>query len=326
MTHMRTSGTMGEGSVNLVVSPLFHIAGIAATVPSLIVGATTVLARTGAFDPVATLDLIENEGCTAVFLVPTQWQAVCDVGDVRSRKLRLGSISWGASPALPSTLRAMGEAFPGVPNVAVFGQTEMSPVTCSLDGRDAIRKTGSVGKPVPTVDVRIVDDEMHDVEPGQTGEIVYRGPSMMTGYWRNPAATAEATAGGWFHSGDLVRVDDEGFITVVDRKKDMIISGGENIYSSEVEAAIDGHPKVREVAVVAGPHPRWVETPVAFVVPTDPSDPPTAAELIERSMERLASYKKPTRIEVVDSLPRNASGKVLKTDLRRRLEEEAANG
>jgi acyl-CoA synthetase (AMP-forming)/AMP-acid ligase II len=326
MTHMRTSGTLGAGAVNLVVSPLFHIAGIGATVPALIVGATTVLVPTGAFDAATTLDLVEHEGVTSMFLVPTQWQALCDLPDIHSRDLHLKSISWGASPALPSTLEAMGRAFPGVPNVAVFGQTEMSPVTCSLDGEDAIGRTGSVGRPVPTVDIRVVDDDMVDVAPGGVGEIVYRGPSMMLGYWHNPEGTAEATHGGWFHSGDLVRVDDEGFITVVDRKKDMIISGGENIYSSEVEAAIDGNPKVREVAVVGGPHPRWVETPVAFVVPADPSDPPTPEEIIAATADRLASYKKPTRVEVVDALPRNASGKVLKTDLRRRLLEDTVSG
>jgi fatty-acyl-CoA synthase len=305
------------------VTPLFHISAIGATVPSLITGGTTVLVASGAFDPVATLDLIEREACTATFLVPTQWQAVCAIPDVSTRRLHLQSIAWGASPAPPSTLAAMETAFPGVPITAAFGQTEMSPITCTLEGRDAVRKTGSVGRPVPTVDVRIVDDEMQDVTPGQTGEIVYRGAALMSGYWQNPAATAEAMEGGWFHSGDLVQVDDEGFVTVVDRKKDMIISGGENIYSSEVEAAIDGHPKVREVAVVAGPHARWVETPVAFVVATDPSDPPTEAELIDRSAARLASYKKPTRIQVVESLPRNASGKVLKTELRQRLRDEA---
>ena len=156
----------------------------------------------------------------------------------------------------------MARSFPDVPFTAVFGQTEMSPVTCVLDGEDATRKFGSVGLPVPAVDIRVVDEEMRDVENGQVGEIVYRGPSMMARYWNNPEATAEATRGGWFHSGDLVRRDDEGFVFVVDRKKDMIISGGENIYSTEIEDVIDSHPKVREVAVIGVPHPRWVETPV----------------------------------------------------------------
>jgi acyl-CoA synthetase (AMP-forming)/AMP-acid ligase II len=216
-------------------------------------------------------------------------------------------------------MEAMARSFPDVPFTAVFGQTEMSPVTCVLDGEDATRKFGSVGLPVPAVDIRVVDEEMRDVENGQVGEIVYRGPSMMACYWNNPEATAEAMRGGWFHSGDLVRRDAEGFVFVVDRKKDMIISGGENIYSTEIEDVIDTHPKVREVAVIGVPHPRWVETPLAVIVPSDPDDPPTEDEVETWCRARLASYKKPGAIRIVDALPRNVSGKVLKTDLRRRF-------
>ncbi|MCU4186594.1 AMP-binding protein [Acidiferrimicrobium sp. IK] len=316
LTGVRTQNMMNSDGVGMLGSPLFHIAGVATLVPAMLLGQTVLLAGGGAFDPAATLDLLEAEGVTSTFLVPTQWQAICEQPDVKLRNLKLRSMSWGASPALPSTLQAMNESFPGVPNIAVFGQTEMSPVTCALDGADAMRKVGSVGKPISTVDVRIVDDEMRDVAPGEVGEIVYRGPTLMAGYWNNPTATADAMRGGWFHSGDLVRVDDEGFVYVVDRKKDMIISGGENIYSSEVENAIDGHPKVREVAVIGVPHPTWVETPLAVVAPIDPADPPSEAEIIEWVKERLASYKKPGVVRVVEALPRNASGKVLKTVLR----------
>jgi fatty-acyl-CoA synthase len=141
----------------------------------------------------------------------------------------------------------------------------------------------------------------------------------MTGYWNNPDATAEATRGGWFHSGDLVRRDDQGFVYVVDRKKDMIISGGENIYSTEIEDVVDAHPKVREVAVIGVPHPRWVETPLAVIVPSDPEDPPTEQEIESWCRERLASYKKPDAIRIIDELPRNVSGKILKTELRERF-------
>ncbi|MFD0851791.1 AMP-binding protein, partial [Actinomadura adrarensis] len=178
----------------------------------------------------------------------------------------LRRISWGASVAPPSVLRAMADTFPGIPNYNMFGQTEMSSVTCALRGEDAVRKMGSVGQPVVNVEARIVDENMRDVPQGEVGEIVYRGPTVMREYWRRPEATAEAFEGGWFHSGDLCRMDSDGFIYVVDRKKDMIISGGENIYCAEVEAAIDSHPKVAEVAVLGAPHPRWVETPVAVVV------------------------------------------------------------
>jgi acyl-CoA synthetase (AMP-forming)/AMP-acid ligase II len=138
----------------------------------------------------------------------------------------------------------------------------------------------------------------------------------MLGYWNDPVATEEAFAGGWFHSGDLVRRDEEGFITVVDRKKDMIISGGENIYSAEVEAVIGAHPAVEEVAVIGVPHPRWVETPVAVIVPRAGMEPPTLEDITAWCRDRLASYKKPTAVRLVDALPRNASGKVLKNRLR----------
>ena len=324
MAFMRTTRSLGSGGTSLCAAPIFHIAGLAKVVPALTLGQTVVLPSSGAFDPAGILELLESEHVTDMFLVPTQWQAMCDLPDIAERSLHLRAVTWGASPALPSTMEAMARSFPDVPFTAVFGQTEMSPVTCVLDGEDATRKFGSVGLPVPAVDIRVVDEEMRDVENGQVGEIVYRGPSMMARYWNNPEATAEATRGGWFHSGDLVRRDDEGFVFVVDRKKDMIISGGENIYSTEIEDVIDSHPKVREVAVIGVPHPRWVETPLAVIVPSDPGDPPTEDEIETWCRARLASYKKPSAIRIVDGLPRNVSGKVLKTDLRTRFGGEVA--
>jgi fatty-acyl-CoA synthase len=212
-------------------------------------------------------------------------------------------------------LQAMSDTFPDAVNVAVFGQTEMSPITCVLDGEDAVRKLGSVGKVIPTIQARIVDDEMNDVPPGQVGEIVYRGPTMMREYWRNPQGTADAFAGGWFHSGDLVRQDEEGFIFVVDRKKDMIISGGENIYCAEVENALFAHPKVLEAAVIGRPDHRWGEVPVAVVALR--GDDLTLDELSAFLDDRLARYKHPKELVVVDALPRNASGKVVKGELRK---------
>ena len=316
LTLVQSFRFFGDDEVVAVTSPMFHIAAVGSVVPNLVLGYTSVITPTGAFDPETFLDLIEQEGVTNAFLVPTQWQAVSASPTVSRRSLALRNLAWGAAPATPSVLRAMAEAFPGVGNVCTFGQTEMSPVTTVLPGEDAIRKIGSIGKPVPLVDVRVVDTEMNDVAPGEIGEIVYRGPQTMVGYWQNPEATDEAFRGGWFHSGDLVRVDEEGFLYVVDRLKDMIISGGENIYSAEVEAVIADHPKVREVALVGTAHPRWGETPVAIVVPHDPSDPPLSQELIDHCGARLASYKKPTQVLVLDELPRNASGKITKAPLR----------
>jgi fatty-acyl-CoA synthase len=159
---------------------------------------------------------------------------------------------------------------------------------------------------------------MVDVAPGEIGEIVYRGPTVMKGYYHNDLATEEAYAGGWFHSGDLVSVDDEGFITVVDRKKDLIISGGENIYPAEVERVLASHPAVVEVAVVGVQHPKWVETPIAVVVAAS-GQAPSEDELINFTKSRLASYKKPSAVVFIDALPRNAAGKVLRRELRDRF-------
>ncbi len=298
-------------------APLFHIAGLAGMIPGLITGGRTIIASSGGFDPAATLALLERERVTSCFFVPAQWAAMCAVPDIGDRDLSsLRRISWGAAPASTSLLRTMIDTFPQAQVVTAFGQTECSPVTCTLRGEDSIRKIGSIGTPMINVEVRVVDDDMNDVPPGEVGEIVYRGPTVMREYWNKPAETAEAFRGGWFHSGDLVREDPEGYYYVIDRKKDMIISGGENIYCAEVENALAGHPKIADVAVVGVPHPRWGETPLAVVVAADPGDPPTPQEIEAFCREKLAAYKRPTRISVVEELPRNPSGKVLKTRLR----------
>ncbi|WP_106401153.1 long-chain-fatty-acid--CoA ligase [Actinocorallia populi] len=315
-TLVRAWRLFGDDEVNLCASPLFHIGAIGSVAPMLMVGATTVIMPSGQFDAAATLGLIEAERVTSAFLVPAQWQVLCAEPSAPHRARSLRTISWGAAPATVTLLERMAEVFPHAANVAVFGQTEMSPVTCALEAADALRKIGSVGRPVATVAARIVDAAMKDVAPGEVGEIVYRGPSTMSGYWNAPEATAEAFEGGWFHSGDLVRADEEGFLYVVDRKKDMIISGGENIYCAEVENVLAAHPDVAEVAVVGVPHEKWGETPLAVIVPAAGRRAPTAPELAGWCRDRLASYKKPTAVAVVAELPRNASGKVLKHELR----------
>src|SRR5947209_1311949 len=318
ITGIRTSRLHDDGNVGLVNVPLFHIAGIGGLVPALMLGTTSVIMPTAPFDAQTTLDVIEAEGVTSLFLVPAQWQVLCAHPDATRRTRSLRTISWGAAPATVPLLETMAKTFPAAEIVSVFGQTEMSPVTTALPSADAVRKIGSVGKPIPTIAARVVDEQMNDVPRGEVGEIVYRGPSLMAGYWNNPAATAEAFAGGWFHSGDLVREDEEGFLYVVDRKKDMIISGGENIYCAEVENVLSGHPAVADVAVIGTRHEKWGETPVAIVVPADPAAPPTLEDLTGWTAGRLASYKKPTGLVVLDELPRNASGKVLKHELRAR--------
>jgi fatty-acyl-CoA synthase len=306
-----------DGEISLCASPLFHSGAIGSVVPMILIGGCLVIMPTARLAAGPLLDTLESEKVTSTFLVPTLWQSLCEDPSVSSRDLsHLRVTSWGAAPATDTLLKRMAEVFPGAINVALFGQTEMSPVTCVLDGRDALRKLGSVGKPISTLAVRVVDDRMNDVAPGEIGEIVYRGPTMMTGYWNNPQATADAFEGGWFHSGDLVRVDEDGFFHVVDRTKDMIISGGENIYCAEVENALAAHPDILEVAVIGRPHERWGETPVAVLVLRNPAADLTVEGIRQWARGRLAKYKLPTEIHIVRELPRNAGGKVVKGRLR----------
>ena len=315
MANLYTHG-VAANDVGFIGVPFFHIAGIGNLLTGLLMGLPTVIHPLGAFDPGHLLDVLAAEKVTGIFLVPAQWQAVCSAQQANPRDVRLRVISWGAAPASDTLLRQMSETFPGSQILAAFGQTEMSPVTCMLLGEDAIRKLGSVGKVIPTVAARVVDEEMNDVPVGEVGEIVYRAPTLMSGYWNNPEATAEAFAGGWFHSGDLVRMDDEGYVWVVDRKKDMIISGGENIYCAEVENVLASHPEIVEVAVIGRPHEKWGEVPIAVAAVTQSGL--RIEDLDEFLGERLARYKHPKGLEIVDALPRNPAGKVLKTELRTR--------
>jgi fatty-acyl-CoA synthase len=316
LTCIRAMEMFDESDVGFLTAPFFHIAGLGSIVANLVVGVPTVIHPLGAFDPKEVLDAYEREGATIVFNVPQQWQLICAQPDLADRDLRLRIISWGAAPASDTLLRSMAESFPEALNVAVFGQTETSPITCVLRGEESLRKLGSVGRPIPTIQYRVVDGDMNDVPVGDVGEIVYRGPTVMQGYWNKPAETEAAFDGGWFHSGDLVRQDEEGYVWVVDRKKDMIISGGENVYCAEVENAIAAHPSVMEVAVIGRADDRWGEIPVAVVSLRPGAGDLTADDLREFLRDRLAGFKQPKAITVVEALPRNAGGKVIKGALR----------
>jgi fatty-acyl-CoA synthase len=314
MTHL---GWHPEDRVAAPGAPLFHIAGLAGGLPPLLVGGTNVIMKSGGFDPVETLDMIEREKISSIFLVPAMWAAVVAVPGIADRDLsHLHRISWGAAPASTTLLRTLIDTFPQAEVVTAFGQTECSPVTCFLRGEDSVRKIGSVGTPMLNVEVRVVDDAMNDVPQGEVGEIVYRSPMVMKEYWNKPEETSIAFEGGWFHSGDLVRQDEDGYFYVVDRKKDMIITGGENVYCAEVENVLAAHPKVGEVALIGVPDTRYGEAPLAVIAPRDAADPPTAEELAAWCREKLARYKNPREYSIVGALPRNPSGKVLKTQLR----------
>jgi fatty-acyl-CoA synthase len=197
----------------------------------------------------------------------------------------------------------------------LYGQTEIAPLATMLGPDDQLRKPGSCGRAVLNVETRVVGDDLCDVAIGEVGEIVHRSPHLMLGYFHDDARTASAFEGGWFHSGDLATIDAEGYITVVDRKKDMIKTGGENVASREVEEWIYRMPQVSEVAVVGVAHPHWVEAVVAVVV-LKAGQSADESQVLSHCRQHLASFKTPKRVVFVDSLPKNPSGKLLKRELR----------
>ena len=303
-----------EGDRTVTVAPMFHSGGLGVhTLPLIYIGGTNTIMS--AFDPQATLAAMARERVTVQFLVPAMWAALMAVPAFE--EYDLSALELAVTGAAPCPLPVL-EYFEGrgVPFQEGFGLTETAPGATLLDAGHIKEKAGSIGRPLFHVSTRIVDEQDCDVPVGEVGELLVRGPNVFAGYWGRPDATAEAFRGGWFHTGDLGRVDAEGFITLVDRKKDMIITGGENVYPIEVEQVLYRHPAVREVAVVGVPHDKWGETPIAVVVLADGMAEATD-ELIAYARERLAHFKCPTRVEYVPELPRTATGKVLKTMLRK---------
>jgi acyl-CoA synthetase (AMP-forming)/AMP-acid ligase II len=295
----------------VTAAPMFHIGGLGVhSLPLFYVGGKNVIVP--AFEPARFLAALAEHRVTVQFLVPAMWAALMRVPDFDSYDL--SSLELCLSGGAPTPLPVI-EFFNdrGVTFQEGFGMTETAPAVTVLSPQHIRSKLGSIGRPLQHVETRLVDEQDRDVAVGEVGELLIRGENVFAGYWMLPEATAEAFRGGWFHSGDLGKVDEDGFITLVDRKKDMIISGGENVYPVEVEQVLVRHHAVREVAVFGVPHERWGETVVAAVACDEPVDP---AELIAWSRERLAHFKCPTRVEVLDELPRNATGKVLKRTLR----------
>ena len=295
--------------------PLYHCAQLDVFLgPSIYAGGVNIVTAKPVPDNI--FRLIGRERATSFFAPPTVWISMLrspgfDAADLSS--LRKGY--YGASIMPVEVLREMARRMQDVRLWNLYGQTEIAPLATMLGPEDQLRKPGSCGRPVLNVETRVVDDKMRDVKPGEVGEIVHRSPHLMTGYYKDEEKTAEAFRGGWFHSGDLATVDAEGFISVVDRKKDMIKTGGENVASREVEEAIYRLAGVSEVAVIGVPHPHWVEAVVAVIVPK------ADAGLAERHVlafahAHLATFKVPKRVVFADALPKNPSGKILKRELR----------
>lgn len=298
--------------IEMYVVPLFNVGFFNYFTPNIMAGATVVVARQ--FDPVNVLINIEKEKVNRIFMVPIMWNRLMSEMDNHDYDVSsLNVASSGAASCPLSVKKAMEASFPGIRIWEAYGLSEGG-VTL-LHPKDSIRKIGSVGKPTATNEARIVDDHGNDVKQGQIGEIIFRGPSLMKEYYKNPKATQDAFKQGWLHTGDLAKMDETGFIYVVDRKKDMIISGGENIYPKEIEEILYSHPKIFEAAVIGIPDEKWGESIMAVVVPK-PEEQLTVAEVIMFCKENLAGYKKPKFVEFVDALPTNPSGKVVKHELR----------
>jgi fatty-acyl-CoA synthase len=302
-------------TVQLVVLPLFHTGGLNCYAnPVLHAGGTIIIAPT--FDPSEALRVIGDAafGVTHFFAVPAPYQFMMQHPDFASTDLsRLRIAGVGGAPCALAILEAW--AGRGVEIVQGYGMTETSPGSTMLDAADATRKIGSAGKPLLHTAVRIVADDGSDAAPGAVGELWTKGPNITPGYWNKPEATASSFEDGWLKTGDAARLDDEGFIFIVDRWKDMYISGGENVYPAEVENVLFQLPAIADAAVIGVPNDKWGEVGLAILV-LKPGQSIDKHTVVSHCVERLAKFKVPADIAIVDVLPRNATGKVLKRELR----------
>jgi fatty-acyl-CoA synthase len=297
----------------LALAPLFHIGGLNGTVnPALLRGGCVVMVRR--FDPAETLAVIEEQRVSSFFAVPTMLDAMSREPAFATRDLSaLRTIGAAGAPLPLPTLRTWLDR--GVTMQQCYGMTEAAPGCTVLDSTDAERKVGSAGKPVFFTDLRVVGPDGTEAAPDEVGEVVVAGPNIMAGYWKEPERTAEVLVDGWYHTGDAGSLDDEGFLYIRDRYKDMIISGGENIYPAEIESALLELPGIDEAAVIGIPDATWGEVGLALLVasPGAATDPDAVRAALR---QRLAGFKVPRHFRFLDALPKTATGKVRKPDLR----------
>jgi long-chain acyl-CoA synthetase len=317
-THLQLCSPFSADTCWLVTAPLFHLAGSIAVLSTVWnAGRHVVLA---AFDPAAVLDLIERERVTATLVVPSMLAAMNEEQLARPRDVSsLQLVSFGGAPSATETLRRAHQAFPGARLLHIYGATETAPIATTLLGVERLLdapQVRSCGQPAVGVDVEIRAADGARAAAGEVGEVVVRGPNVMGAYWNKPEQTAAVLRKGWYSTGDLGRMDEEGYVYLVDRAKDMIVTGGENVYSTEVEDVLYRHPAVLEAAVFGVPDERWGEAVHAVVVPR-PGTAPTGEELVAWCRDAIADYKAPKRVELRDvPLPKSGAGKVLKRELR----------
>ncbi|MCL2781059.1 MAG: AMP-binding protein, partial [Actinomycetia bacterium] len=304
-----------DGERILHVAPLYHSATLnMLLLNGMMLGATHVILPS--FAPETVLETIEKEHITAFFGVPTMYAFMLrGPGMFRYNLSSLRNCLYGAAPMPASTAQALVDALPHARILQACGQTEGGPGGIMLQHEEVLAKPAASGRSaLPNTEARIVDLDGRDIEPGEIGEMIVRGETMMKGYWRNPQATAETIRDGWVHTGDLARIDEDGYITLVDRMKDMIITGGANVYSAEVENALAAHPAIADIAVIGLPDDVYGESVLAIVTPREGATL-TLDELREFGRERLSAYKLPRQLHI-GVIPRNASGKILKRELR----------
>ncbi len=306
-----------SADLGLACGPLYHVGALDLTTTSLIAaGATTIIHR--AFDAVQVVEEIERSRVSVVWLAPAMVNAIMALPGIEQRDLSSVRLVINGGEKMPVPLiERIQRTFSGAWFADAYGLTETVSGDTFLDRESIVTRLGSVGRPCLYLDLDIWDEQGSSVAAGERGEIVMRGPKVFKGYWRNPEATAAAFTGGWFHTGDIGVRDEDGYLFIVDRLKDMIVSGGENIAGSEVERVLYEHAAVLEAAVVGRPDERWGEVPMAYVVLRPGAEVTTADALTDHCRERLARFKVPKEIVFLDELPRNPSGKVLKRDLRR---------
>lgn len=304
----------------LVALPLFHVGALTPITGNVHRGVTSVIMR--AFDPVETWELIELEKISVMLAVPAMLNFMLQAPN--RENVDFSALRWcmsGAAPVPVTLIEAYAEL--GIEVHQVYGLTETCGPACLISPEDALIKAGSTGKAFFHTEVRVVNDGGKDVAPDEVGEVIIRGPHIMKSYWNRPEATAETIRDNWLYSGDLATMDSEGFIYIQDRKKDMIISGGENVYPAEIEDVLLRHPGIREVAVIGQPSEKWGESPVAVVVKAE--DGLTKEDVLTYCKGKMAAFKIPKGVEFLDEIPRNPTGKVLKRLLREQFPGSSAN-
>jgi len=291
--------------------PMFHVGALTPMLSNIYRGISTVVVRQ--FNPTHMWEVIQQERITITIAVPSMLIFMLQVPELETYDY--SSLRWvmsGATPVPVSLIEQYAEL--GIDIHQVYGLTESGGLGCLISPEDALIRIGSTGKAFFHADVRVVNENGDDVAPGEPGEVIIRAPHNMVGYWNNPEATAETLRDGWLHTGDVALMDADGFVTIHDRLKDMLISGGENVYPAEIEDVILSHPGVGEVAVIGQASERWGESPLAVVVKNDVAL--TEADVLRHCDGRLGRFKQPKAVAFVDQIPRNPTGKALKRLLR----------